>query len=318
MESNCPPRVSVIINCFNGERYLIDAIESVYAQTYSNWEIIFWDNQSTDASAEIAQRFDDRLRYFRGGEFLPLGPARNMAIQKARGEFIAILDCDDIWYPEKLACQVAAADANPDAGVIYSNCSIIGSDGSLRKPARRPARVFNGRVFEPLITQAFTVAWPTMFCRIRCLRQVGLFRGYKQLHDLDVLLLLAEEFEFVHVDRILAAYRVHPNQLSQNYRVILDETLDIYDFWKRRWENNGILTSENLQVLATARARAYTIAGRNAAYQDDWSVRYYMASLHERFSVHAALGFLLSLLGPQVTSRSISSVRRLLGHGEYY
>ena len=79
------PLVSVIMNCLNGEKYLREAIETVYAQTYSNWEIIFWDNASSDGSAAVAQSYrDGRLRYFRGDTTVPLGHARNLAIQQSR------------------------------------------------------------------------------------------------------------------------------------------------------------------------------------------------------------------------------------------
>ena len=102
--------VSVIMNCFNGEKYLKEAIDSVLNQTYSNWEIILWDNQSTDNSEGIVKSFNDnRIKYFYSEEFTILGEARNRALSKAQGEFIAILDCDDLWYPTKLEKQLMAA-----------------------------------------------------------------------------------------------------------------------------------------------------------------------------------------------------------------
>ena len=96
------PLVSIIINCYNGEKYLREAIDSIYSQTYVNWEIIFWDNCSTDRSAEIAKSFDHRLRYYCTVDTTPLGAARNLAIKKTKGKYIAFLDCDDLYLPEKL------------------------------------------------------------------------------------------------------------------------------------------------------------------------------------------------------------------------
>ncbi len=86
--------VSIIMNCLNGEKYLKDSIGSIYSQTYDNWEIIFWDNASTDRSDEIAQSYDSRLKYFRSDETYSLGKARNLAVSKAKGEYIAFLDVD--------------------------------------------------------------------------------------------------------------------------------------------------------------------------------------------------------------------------------
>ncbi len=118
------PLISVIMNCLNCAKYLKEAIDSVYAQTYTNWEIIFWDNASTDRSAEIARSYDGRLRYFRGSETVPLGEARNRALEQARGEFIAFLDCDDLWMPQKLEKQLPLFD-DPEVGLVFSDSIIF-------------------------------------------------------------------------------------------------------------------------------------------------------------------------------------------------
>ncbi|HEY2399610.1 MAG TPA: glycosyltransferase family 2 protein, partial [Steroidobacteraceae bacterium] len=107
------PEVTVIMNCYNGERYLREAIDSVFAQTFADWEIIFWDNASTDGSADIARSYTDpRMRYFRGERNVPLGEARKLALAQARGEWIGFLDTDDLWYPQKLARQIGALQGN--------------------------------------------------------------------------------------------------------------------------------------------------------------------------------------------------------------
>ena len=97
METVEEPLVSVIMNCYNSDRYLREAIDSVFAQSYQNWEIIFFDNASTDQSAEIAKSYGPKLRYFRGESTVLLGAARNRAFEKAAGQYFAFLDCDDIW-----------------------------------------------------------------------------------------------------------------------------------------------------------------------------------------------------------------------------
>ena len=95
------PLISVIVNCYNGGKYLQQALESVLAQTYTNWELIFWDNRSTDRSAEIFHRYSDsRLRYFLAPKHTRLYEARNYAIEQARAEFVAFLDVDDYPTPQ--------------------------------------------------------------------------------------------------------------------------------------------------------------------------------------------------------------------------
>jgi glycosyltransferase involved in cell wall biosynthesis len=116
--------VSVIINCFNGEMYLKEAIESVCNQDFKDWEIIFWDNQSTDSSAEIVLHFNDpRIKYFYSESHDKLGMARQKAVEKATGEFIAFLDCDDYWLPNKLETQVITMNSGSYV-LAYSSVSI--------------------------------------------------------------------------------------------------------------------------------------------------------------------------------------------------
>ena len=126
------PFVSVIMNCYNSDRYLREAIESVYAQTYDNWEIIFWDNASTDSSADIAKSFDERLKYHRGDQNVTLGMARNLAMRKASGDLIAFLDCDDLWCPSKLEKQVPCF-ANEDIGLVFSDCYLFSNNGASER-----------------------------------------------------------------------------------------------------------------------------------------------------------------------------------------
>ena len=95
---NNQAKISVIINCLNGQEFLNEAIESVLNQTYTNWEIVFLDNCSTDKSIEIVKNFNnDKIKIFKSDKYLVCGEARNLAISKATGEYIAFLDCDDIW-----------------------------------------------------------------------------------------------------------------------------------------------------------------------------------------------------------------------------
>ena len=100
------PIVSVVMNCLNCEDYVGEAIESVYAQTFMDWEIIFWDNNSIDKSAKIAKSFDSRLKYYKSNSTDLLGQARNKALNCCTGKYIAFLDCDDLWLPKKLEKQI--------------------------------------------------------------------------------------------------------------------------------------------------------------------------------------------------------------------
>lgn len=122
MKASVEPLVSILMNCYNGEKYLREAIESVLAQTYHNWELIFWDNQSTDRSAEIFRSyFDKRLKYFFAPNHTLLYEARNCTVEKCSGSYIAFLDVDDYWEESKLEKQMGVFKTDPNVAMVYSN-----------------------------------------------------------------------------------------------------------------------------------------------------------------------------------------------------
>jgi glycosyltransferase involved in cell wall biosynthesis len=112
--------VSCIVPVFNGERYLGEALDSIFAQGHQDLEVLVVDDGSTDGSAALAQSYGDRIRYF----FQPnAGPAaaRNLGLGAAQGEFIAVLDADDLWHRDKLAIQLARFSARPELGYCVSH-----------------------------------------------------------------------------------------------------------------------------------------------------------------------------------------------------
>jgi glycosyltransferase involved in cell wall biosynthesis len=114
------PLVTVIIPTYNREQYISEAIDSVLAQTYSNIELIIVDDGSTDNTIERLQTYGPKLRYIQqenGG----IGAARNAGIAQATGEFLAFLDSDDCWTPDKLTLQIAAFDQDPDLDIAFGH-----------------------------------------------------------------------------------------------------------------------------------------------------------------------------------------------------
>lgn len=211
------PLVSVIMNCFNGEQYLQEAIDSIYAQDYSHWEIVFYDNASTDRSAEIAGRYDKRLRYFRGNATIPLGAARNEAIARARGELVAFLDTDDRWLPAKLSTQVSVFLGHAGIDFVYSNFYFLRSPGDRRylgysKPQPQ------GRVFRSFLRH-YPVNLQTVMVRTSALMKLNIL--------FDPVLDMAEEYDLFmrmlyssnahYIDVPLAVYRVHPGMASVRF-----------------------------------------------------------------------------------------------------
>ena len=121
------PTVSILMNCLNGEPYLREAIESVFAQTYQDWEIIFWDDASTDESAKIAKSYGKKVHYFRGLGGMPLGYSRNCALEKVRGHRVAILDCDDQWRSTHLASFCGRLPITPYRALLTKSNTLLSS-----------------------------------------------------------------------------------------------------------------------------------------------------------------------------------------------
>lgn len=208
------PTVSIIMNCLNGEKYLRQALDSVFAQTYDDWEIIFWeDKASTDNSGRIAQSYGSKLRYFKADVSLPLYGARNLALEKTRGKYIAFLDCDDMWLPNKLELQVMAFEENKALGLIHTNCEILEQNGSKRIKHRRvqPSR----KVFRKLLSN-YNIVLQTVMISREALNSLNYWFDGTMLYsgDADLFLRIAYDWDILYIPEILAIYREHSSSLS--------------------------------------------------------------------------------------------------------
>lgn len=208
------PLVSVIINCYNGEAFLREAIDSVYAQTYKNWEIIFWDNASTDKSAEIAKAYDEKLRYFKAEVNVPLGEARNLALAKCQGDYITFLDCDDLYLERRLEEQIKAFDVHTDAGLIYTNQYIFDetSETLLYSNAKGLPQ---GHCFDSLLGR-YILSIATVIIKRKALELLGEYfdPSLHVLEEADLFLRMANQYPIYYIDKPLAKYRRHVNNLT--------------------------------------------------------------------------------------------------------
>jgi len=235
---NNQPLVSVIMNCYNGEKYLREAIDSVYAQTYKNWEIIFWDNASTDKSTKIVKSYSSKMRYFRGGKTIPLGAARNKALKQCEGEYIAFLDVDDIWLPEKLELQVKKMQENPESIVCYSDGYAMYDEEKTKKKfsSYKNTKFYQGNIFEKLILSNF-INWQTVLINKLLTKDELCFNETLTIgEDYEFLLRLSLLGDVIFSPEPLVYYRSHENNMSLNYELILKENEEIFKIF-----NNEII-----------------------------------------------------------------------------
>jgi glycosyltransferase involved in cell wall biosynthesis len=224
------------MNCRNCAAYLREALDSVYQQTFKDYEIIFWDNQSTDDSGKIAQSYGSPLRYFRGEAYLPLGAARNKAIEKANGKYIAFLDCDDIWLPEKLERQVALLESNKELGLVYSDCYLIDSEGKASgKTIFDSVKPLRGMAFDGLF-KANPIPLLAAIITREALDKAGVFNPkYEIGEEYDLWLRIARHYPIDFVEQPLAKYRVHSESAtSKNHIRNYKEDLQIKGYWLKK------------------------------------------------------------------------------------
>jgi glycosyltransferase involved in cell wall biosynthesis len=214
------PLVNVIINCYNGEKYLRIAIESVFVQTYSNWRIIFWDNQSTDDSAGIAKSYGEKIEYYRAKIKTNLGEARNLALKEVKGDYITFIDCDDVWLPSKLQEQVDLMEEQKDLALCYAGIEEILPDGAHFRNV--PAIYKTGYILKELLLQ-YDVNILTSMIRTSSLNEAKLSfdKNITASEEYCLFMQLACKYRIGVNGNILAQYRVHETSLTSKSLEVL-------------------------------------------------------------------------------------------------
>lgn len=205
------PLVSIIMNCFNGGKYLTEAIDSVLNQTYKNWEIIFWDNKSTDNSAEIFNEYNDpRFKYFYAPKHTWLYEARNYAIERSSGEFIAFLDVDDWWLPGKLEMQMALF-SDMEVGFTCGNY-LLNNEQKKKTWVALKDNIPTGWVLDELL-QSYFVGLLTLMVRRSALDSLQYLcdSRYHVMGDLDLVIRLSINWKLDAVQEPIAVCRKHGN-----------------------------------------------------------------------------------------------------------
>jgi glycosyltransferase involved in cell wall biosynthesis len=215
--------VSVIINCYNSEKYLKKTIESVVSQTYKNWEIIFYDNKSNDNSYQIFKSFNDkRLKYFKSKKFESLGVARKNALKKAKGYYIAYLDSDDLWEKNKLKIQLKYFNKK-EIGFTISNSIFFNKKN--KKYLYPNNKKFNKNVFYDLIKNYF-ISFDTVIVKRSSLQKLshGIDERFDIIHDMDLLIRLSKRYKMNYVPLPLSMWRMREDSLSYNsFKKIIKE-----------------------------------------------------------------------------------------------
>jgi len=236
------PLISIIMNCYNGEQYLREAIDSIFTQTYQNWEIIFWDNQSTDNSAKVFKNYkDSRLHYYASSKHCLLYEARKFAFEKTKGKFIAFLDVDDWWDPKKLAQQMLLF-SDKKVGLVYSNYWLEDTNNKSTKLIYKKL-LPSGYVLDKKLRD-YSIGMLTMVLRREAIESLSFIFDprYQIIGDFDLAIRLAVKWKFASIQNPLAHYRLHDNNMSSRYRGLHNQEVEQ---WLNEAKNNHEISIQN-------------------------------------------------------------------------
>ncbi len=293
--------VSVIIPAYNKADYTCRAVDSVLRQTYPHLELIVVDDGSTDNTQERLKTYGNRIQYIyksNGGAC----SARNAGIGRAKGEYIALLDCDDMYLPNKIELSVGHLQRHPDAGFVHTKAYLIDREDQTVSVYERPENRSQGWIAARLIFGNF-ICNSTAVIRRSCLDRVGLFdETIFTPADWDMWLRLAEQFQAVFIDIPLTQYRITDNYIFNKLELAeREEAVTIDKYFQRNPSQSRVLKNKVLSHWHLRFALCYVVKENNprvheelkqALAFDPWNVKawaVYILNTVARASLKSAL-----------------------------
>ena len=213
------PKVSVVVPAYNALAFLPQALESALAQTFTDFEIFVVDDGSSDQTSSWLSKLNDpRVRYLSQTNSGQSG-ARNTGIVNTSGKYVAFLDADDLWAPDKLEKQIAYLDANPDTGLIHTSIELISHDGQrLDKSIVAHGQGNLWREFISYNPYFLILCGSTPVVRRICFKTAGMFDPTLRTHeDWEMWIRIAQQYPFATLREPLVLYRQHDASVSRNH-----------------------------------------------------------------------------------------------------
>jgi len=213
------PKVSVVMPVLNGEKYIVEAIDSVLNQIHGNVELIVINDGSTDRTESILASYGNRIRCIRHERNMGIVRSMNDGVEAASGEFIAFLDSDDVWLPEFLQLQLEHLQKNTDVGMVHSDFMTIDENGtvlehSVAKCRNRGVRP-SGDIYPALFMDSM-ICGDAVLIRRECFEKLGSFDENLRFGDYDMWLRIAKSYRIDYQDAVLTKYRQHSTQSHRN------------------------------------------------------------------------------------------------------
>lgn len=215
-------KVSIIMPAYNASKTIVESINCVLEQTYTNWELIIVNDGSTDNTLNVVEPFTKETSRIKLVNLINNGGlpnARNAGVESSDGNFIAFLDSDDLWLPDKLNCQVDFHREHPDCFISHTNFDAFDAKGKVQRPFKKflePDNLKKGNLLPGLYCKNVIGVLTVMMKRTVFEKVKGFDTSLWTLEDQDLWIRIAEKgYQFGYVDTILASYRISPNGISK-------------------------------------------------------------------------------------------------------
>lgn len=220
------PLVSIVAPCYNAEKYLEDAIKSIFAQDYPNFEVIIVDDGSSDNSIALLkqlQQTHDFQLYSQANQ--GVSAALNHGLRYAKGDYVSTPDLDDIMLPESLRIRVDYLDQHPKVGCVGALIIYMDSDGNtIKQQQRDQIRTYD---FDQILSGAVVIGAPVALYRMSAMRSAGFYAPNLRVQDFQMTLRIARlGYEVHELPVCVTRYRRHANNLSRKYKVLLQADLE--------------------------------------------------------------------------------------------
>lgn len=336
------PLISIIAPTYNHEKFIKECIDSVISQTYSNWEMLIMDDGSTDATAEIIKHYasiDPRIKYFHQENvgIFRLDKTYNKALSLAKGELISILECDDVWFKDKLGWQIEGLAQKPDAilawGAVY-NSRENSSDYIKIQPDEEQLKFYDqfensppGTIANSLYFSCYLPAL-TLTIRRKYLDEIGGFKIHKGLTLVDhpTLIDLCFLGTFHYDPRPMGVFRRHTSQVTRKHA--LDALISMENFVTNHF--NSLDEPKRKVVNLTKSDFSYKIHSKQIATRAVYARRcliakefaiskkeylnviFYPKTLNLLWRIRALIGLFASIL-----KTDVEGIAKLLGKPHY-
>jgi len=235
--------ISVVLPVYNAASFIEPTLQGVFNQSFRDFEVIVVDDGSTDGTKKILEKYSDRIRYVykaNGGQ----SSSRNAGINVAGGEYVALLDHDDIWMENKLELQIQEINRSKTTGLVTCGSTLFDASGDLNTEIPRINHLSRTQLLERLILGNFMGSCSKVLIRTECFRTLGIFdESLHMAEDWDMWFRIAKAYDIRSIELPLVRYRIHERNLSsksgalnlENELVFLDRIFSGSGFRRKRF-----------------------------------------------------------------------------------